>query len=209
MPDLFLSPGSLGQALARQPTSNFRGYTLIGFDTESIMAADMKNFQFTVPMPADSTASSYPRYVRLGFPNSTMFVFETFTATPEDWTALFSLVDGEHTIVVSFDGANDWAGIYALLGKSFLQSDVLAYAALDAYYPLLLFLAFGHYGFIPEVYNALALFPHDLLDAAKIDHLAETIIAAFHNIALLDVLPPDCTDQIYPTISQVALPAIM
>uniref|UniRef100_A0A915J0N3 Uncharacterized protein n=1 Tax=Romanomermis culicivorax TaxID=13658 RepID=A0A915J0N3_ROMCU len=48
------------------------------------MAADMKNFQFTVPMPADSTASSYPRYVQLAFPNGMMFVFETFTATPED-----------------------------------------------------------------------------------------------------------------------------
>uniref|UniRef100_A0A915IWR1 Uncharacterized protein n=1 Tax=Romanomermis culicivorax TaxID=13658 RepID=A0A915IWR1_ROMCU len=59
---------------------------------------------------------------------------------------------------------------------SFLQLDVLAYAALKAYYPLLLFLAFGRYGFIPEVYNAPALFPHDSLDAAKIDHLAETII---------------------------------
>uniref|UniRef100_A0A915KKQ1 Uncharacterized protein n=1 Tax=Romanomermis culicivorax TaxID=13658 RepID=A0A915KKQ1_ROMCU len=197
------------------------------------MAADMKNFRFTVPMPANSTVSSYPRYVQLGYPNSTMFVFETFTATLEDWTTLFSLVDGEHTIVVSFDGADDWAGIYVLLGTqfrtdrqkknkdpivkaihfeayrvirnidispplyelagrigffpekrtlkatictmwaldvskltlrfpaalrffnnpstSFLQSDVLAYGALDAYYLLLLFLAFGRYGFIPEV----------------------------------------------------------
>uniref|UniRef100_A0A915K6G4 Uncharacterized protein n=1 Tax=Romanomermis culicivorax TaxID=13658 RepID=A0A915K6G4_ROMCU len=59
-PPILLSPGSLGQALATQPTPNFRGYTLIGFDTESIMAADMKNFQFTVPMPVDSRASSYP-----------------------------------------------------------------------------------------------------------------------------------------------------
>uniref|UniRef100_A0A915KZY7 Uncharacterized protein n=1 Tax=Romanomermis culicivorax TaxID=13658 RepID=A0A915KZY7_ROMCU len=108
---IFLSPRSLAQALAPQPTPNFRGYTLVGFDTKSIMAADMKSFQFTVPMPADSMASSYPRYIQLVFPNSTMFVFETFTATPEDWTTLFSLVDGEHTIVVSFDGADDWAGI--------------------------------------------------------------------------------------------------
>uniref|UniRef100_A0A915L051 Uncharacterized protein n=1 Tax=Romanomermis culicivorax TaxID=13658 RepID=A0A915L051_ROMCU len=67
------------------------------------MAADMNNFQFTVPMPADSTTSSYPQYVQLTFPNGTMFVFETFTTTLEDWTALFSLVDGEHTMVVSFD----------------------------------------------------------------------------------------------------------
>uniref|UniRef100_A0A915JIB7 Uncharacterized protein n=1 Tax=Romanomermis culicivorax TaxID=13658 RepID=A0A915JIB7_ROMCU len=69
------------------------------------MATDMKHFQFTMPMPADSTASSYPQYVQLAFPNITMFVFETFTATPEDWTALFSLVDGEHTIVAA-DGSD-------------------------------------------------------------------------------------------------------
>uniref|UniRef100_A0A915IBB4 Uncharacterized protein n=1 Tax=Romanomermis culicivorax TaxID=13658 RepID=A0A915IBB4_ROMCU len=75
------------------------------------MAVDMKQFQFTVPMPADSTASSYPRYLQLAYPNGTMFVFETFTATWEDWNALFSLVDGEHTMVVSFDGADDWTGI--------------------------------------------------------------------------------------------------
>uniref|UniRef100_A0A915HUN0 Uncharacterized protein n=1 Tax=Romanomermis culicivorax TaxID=13658 RepID=A0A915HUN0_ROMCU len=83
------------------------------------MAADMKNFPFAVPMPADSMASSYPRYVQLAFPNSMMFIFETFAATPEDWTPLFPLVDGEHTIVISFDGADDWAGIYALLGTQF------------------------------------------------------------------------------------------
>uniref|UniRef100_A0A915L5L8 Uncharacterized protein n=1 Tax=Romanomermis culicivorax TaxID=13658 RepID=A0A915L5L8_ROMCU len=228
------------------------------------MAADMKNFQFTVPMPADSTTSSYPPYVQLMFPNSTMFVFETFPATLEVWTPLFSLVDGEHTIIVSFNGADHWAGIYALLGTqfrtnsqqknkdpvlkvihfdmyciirnidifppvselirrigffpekrtlkatistmwaldisklalrfpatlrffnnpatSFLQSDVLAYAAFDTYYPLLLFLVFGYYSSIPEVYNAPALFPHDSLDTAEIDHLTKTIIAPFHNI---------------------------
>uniref|UniRef100_A0A915IHM2 Uncharacterized protein n=1 Tax=Romanomermis culicivorax TaxID=13658 RepID=A0A915IHM2_ROMCU len=92
---------------------------------------------------------------------------------------------------------------------SFLQSDVLAYPAPDAYYPLLLFLAFGRYDFIPEVYNAPALFRHDSLDAAEIDHLAETIIAAFRNVALSDVLPPDYADRVYPTLSQVALKAIM
>uniref|UniRef100_A0A915HPM1 Uncharacterized protein n=1 Tax=Romanomermis culicivorax TaxID=13658 RepID=A0A915HPM1_ROMCU len=80
------------------------------------MAPDMKQFQFTVPMPADSTASSYPRYMQLAYPNGTMFVFEMFTATWEDWNALFSLVNSEHTIVVSFDGADDWVGIYTLLG---------------------------------------------------------------------------------------------
>uniref|UniRef100_A0A915JJQ2 Uncharacterized protein n=1 Tax=Romanomermis culicivorax TaxID=13658 RepID=A0A915JJQ2_ROMCU len=57
---------------------------------------------------------------------------------------------------------------------SFLQSDILPYAALDAYYLLLLFLGFGPYGLVPEVYNAPALFPHNSLDAAEMDHLAET-----------------------------------
>uniref|UniRef100_A0A915HYR1 Uncharacterized protein n=1 Tax=Romanomermis culicivorax TaxID=13658 RepID=A0A915HYR1_ROMCU len=65
------------------------------------------------------------------------------------------------------------------------------------------------YGFIPEVYNAPVLFPHDSLDAAEIDYLAETVIAAFHNVALSDVLPPDYANRVYPTISQMALPAIM
>uniref|UniRef100_A0A915I0J8 Uncharacterized protein n=1 Tax=Romanomermis culicivorax TaxID=13658 RepID=A0A915I0J8_ROMCU len=91
---------------------------------------------------------------------------------------------------------------------SFLQSDVLAYAALDAYYSLLLFWAFSPYGFIPEVYNPPALFPHDSLDAAEINHLAEMSIAAFH-VALTDVLPADSAQKVYPAISQVTLPAIM
>uniref|UniRef100_A0A915JJU9 Uncharacterized protein n=1 Tax=Romanomermis culicivorax TaxID=13658 RepID=A0A915JJU9_ROMCU len=118
-PPIFLSPGNLGVALATQPMPNFHGYTLIGFNTESIMAIDMKNFQFAMPMPADSMVSSYPRSVQLAFPNRMMFVFETFTATPKDWTTLFCLVEGEHTIVISFDGANNWAGIYTLLGTQF------------------------------------------------------------------------------------------
>uniref|UniRef100_A0A915IKN0 Uncharacterized protein n=1 Tax=Romanomermis culicivorax TaxID=13658 RepID=A0A915IKN0_ROMCU len=107
LPPIFLSPGNLGAALATQTTPNFHSYTLISFDTKSIMALDMKNFQFAVPIPADSTASSYPRYVQLTFPNNMMFIFETFTATLEDWTALFSLVDSKHTIIVSFHGADD------------------------------------------------------------------------------------------------------
>uniref|UniRef100_A0A915KEU9 Uncharacterized protein n=1 Tax=Romanomermis culicivorax TaxID=13658 RepID=A0A915KEU9_ROMCU len=85
-PLIFLSPGNLGVVLAAQPTPKFRGYTLVGFDTEAIMAADMKNFQFAMPMPAYSTASSYPRHVQLAFPNGRMFILETFTATLEDWT---------------------------------------------------------------------------------------------------------------------------
>uniref|UniRef100_A0A915LCT8 Uncharacterized protein n=1 Tax=Romanomermis culicivorax TaxID=13658 RepID=A0A915LCT8_ROMCU len=92
---------------------------------------------------------------------------------------------------------------------SFLQSDVLVYAALDAFYPLLLFLAFGCYGFVPEAYNTPPLFPLDSLDAAEIDHLAEMLIVAFHNVVLMDVLPTHAVDKIYLTISQIALPAIM
>uniref|UniRef100_A0A915I4V9 Uncharacterized protein n=1 Tax=Romanomermis culicivorax TaxID=13658 RepID=A0A915I4V9_ROMCU len=67
------------------------------------MAAHIKNFQFTVPMPADSTASSYLGYVQLPFWNGMMYIFQTFTATPEDWTALFALVVGDHTIVIPFN----------------------------------------------------------------------------------------------------------
>uniref|UniRef100_A0A915KTS6 Uncharacterized protein n=1 Tax=Romanomermis culicivorax TaxID=13658 RepID=A0A915KTS6_ROMCU len=109
-------------------------------------------------------------------------------------------VDGEHTIIVSFDGAEDWAGIYALLGTQFRtdrqkknNDPVVKAIHFDAY----------------RVYNASALFPHDSLDAAQIDHLAESIIAAFHNVALSDVLPPDYPNRIYPTTSQVTLPVIM
>uniref|UniRef100_A0A915J1U5 Uncharacterized protein n=1 Tax=Romanomermis culicivorax TaxID=13658 RepID=A0A915J1U5_ROMCU len=47
------------------------------------------------------------------------FAFEIFPAMPEDWTPLFSLVEREHIIIISFDGANYWAGIYALLGMQF------------------------------------------------------------------------------------------
>uniref|UniRef100_A0A915IGD2 Uncharacterized protein n=1 Tax=Romanomermis culicivorax TaxID=13658 RepID=A0A915IGD2_ROMCU len=112
---VMVSTGTAMAALAAQPTPNFWGYTLVSFDTESIMAGDMKQFKFTVPMPADSMASSYLGYIQLAFSSGTMFMFETFAAMPEDWTVLFSLVDGEHTIVVSFHVANDWAGNYALL----------------------------------------------------------------------------------------------
>uniref|UniRef100_A0A915LBE6 Integrase zinc-binding domain-containing protein n=1 Tax=Romanomermis culicivorax TaxID=13658 RepID=A0A915LBE6_ROMCU len=65
------------------------------------------------------------------------------------------------------------------------------------------------YGFVPEMYNAPALFHYGSLDAAKIDHLAETLIAAFHNVTLMDVLPADAVDKIYPTILQIPLPVIM
>uniref|UniRef100_A0A915IX78 Uncharacterized protein n=1 Tax=Romanomermis culicivorax TaxID=13658 RepID=A0A915IX78_ROMCU len=68
---------------------------------------------------------------------------------------------------------------------------------------------FRQYGFVPEEYNTPALFPHDSLEAAEIDHPGETLIAAFHNVALTDVLPSDAANKIYPTISPIALPAIM
>uniref|UniRef100_A0A915ITT6 Uncharacterized protein n=1 Tax=Romanomermis culicivorax TaxID=13658 RepID=A0A915ITT6_ROMCU len=86
---------------------------------------------------------------------------------------------------------------------------MLAYAALEAFYRILLFLTFGHYGFVAAVYNAPTLFPQDSLEAAEIDHLAETLIAAFHKVALMDVLPINAVDKIYPTISQIALPGII
>uniref|UniRef100_A0A915LAE9 Uncharacterized protein n=1 Tax=Romanomermis culicivorax TaxID=13658 RepID=A0A915LAE9_ROMCU len=262
---IFLVPGCLGVALAAQPTPNFRGYTLIGFDTESTIAANMKHFKFAMQMPADSTVSSYLCYIQLAFPSSTMFIFETFSAMLEDWTTLFSLAHGEHTIVISFDGADNWVGIYTLISTqfctdsqkknkdpvveaihfdayhvipnistspplyelaqfmgfipekqtlkatvsamwalhvslltlkfpaalhflnnphaSFLQQDVLAYGALDGFYLILLFLAFGRYGFIPEIYNAPSLYLHDSLEATQIDQLAETLIATFHNVS--------------------------
>uniref|UniRef100_A0A915I4E0 Uncharacterized protein n=1 Tax=Romanomermis culicivorax TaxID=13658 RepID=A0A915I4E0_ROMCU len=53
--------------------------------------------------------------------------------------------------------------------SSCLQPDVLAYTALKAFYPILLFLVFGSYGFIPGVYRAPSLYPHDSLEAMEID----------------------------------------
>uniref|UniRef100_A0A915JAN0 Uncharacterized protein n=1 Tax=Romanomermis culicivorax TaxID=13658 RepID=A0A915JAN0_ROMCU len=107
---------------------------------------------------------------------------------PKDWTVLFSLVHGEHIIIVSFDGANDWAGIYALLNTQICtncqeknkdpvvkaihfdayQPDVLAYAALNAFYPILLFLAFNWPKPAP----------------------------AFHNIPLMAVVPAHLTAKV-------------
>uniref|UniRef100_A0A915LEU5 Uncharacterized protein n=1 Tax=Romanomermis culicivorax TaxID=13658 RepID=A0A915LEU5_ROMCU len=80
-PPIFLSPGCLEAALAAQPTPNFRSCTLVSLDTESVMAADMKNFKFTIPMPANSTASSYPCYVQLAFLNEVYSVPALF---PQD-----------------------------------------------------------------------------------------------------------------------------
>uniref|UniRef100_A0A915JYE6 Uncharacterized protein n=1 Tax=Romanomermis culicivorax TaxID=13658 RepID=A0A915JYE6_ROMCU len=53
---------------------------------------------------------------------------------------------------------------------SFLQTDIIAYATLDAFYPILLFLTFGHYCFILEVYGTPGLYPYDSLEAAEIDN---------------------------------------
>uniref|UniRef100_A0A915HL09 Uncharacterized protein n=1 Tax=Romanomermis culicivorax TaxID=13658 RepID=A0A915HL09_ROMCU len=47
------------------------------------------------------------------------------------------------------------------LATSFLKSDVLAYAALQAYYQLLLFLTCGRYRFISAIYNAPGLVDGD------------------------------------------------
>uniref|UniRef100_A0A915IJX9 Uncharacterized protein n=1 Tax=Romanomermis culicivorax TaxID=13658 RepID=A0A915IJX9_ROMCU len=222
-------------ALTAQPTPNFHGYTLVGFDTESIMTADMKNFQFAVPMPANSTASSYLCYIQLTFPNGTMFVFQTFAATPEDWTELFSLVDSEHTILVSFDGADDWVGIYALLSTQFRtdrqkenKDPVVKAIYFNAYRPhrsynwtfsrtppltpvthFYCFWLSAVTASFPKYTTPPALFPHDSLDATEIDHLANALIAAFYNVALSDILPTDLADRIYPTILQIALPVIM
>uniref|UniRef100_A0A915L3J7 Uncharacterized protein n=1 Tax=Romanomermis culicivorax TaxID=13658 RepID=A0A915L3J7_ROMCU len=59
-----------------QRTPNFQGYTLVGLDTELIMAGHMKHFKFTIPMPADSKASSYTCYVQLAFASGTMFILK-------------------------------------------------------------------------------------------------------------------------------------
>uniref|UniRef100_A0A915KK41 Uncharacterized protein n=1 Tax=Romanomermis culicivorax TaxID=13658 RepID=A0A915KK41_ROMCU len=91
----------------------------------------------------------------------------------------------------------------------YLQPDVLAYAALNAFYPILLFLAFDRYRFIPKIYNAPSLYPQDLLEAAEIDRVAKMLIATFHTVSLTDVLPTNSINKVYPTISQIALPAIM
>uniref|UniRef100_A0A915IT40 Uncharacterized protein n=1 Tax=Romanomermis culicivorax TaxID=13658 RepID=A0A915IT40_ROMCU len=92
---------------------------------------------------------------------------------------------------------------------SFLQQDVLAYVTLYAFYPILLFLTFSCYGFVPEVYGVPGLFPHDSLDASEIDDLSKTLIATFHYIALTEILPANAINKVYPTILQIALPGIM
>uniref|UniRef100_A0A915KJ86 Uncharacterized protein n=1 Tax=Romanomermis culicivorax TaxID=13658 RepID=A0A915KJ86_ROMCU len=88
--------------------------------------------------------------------------------------------------------------------ESYLQPDLLAYGALDTFYLILLFLPFSRYGFIPEIYNATSLYLHDLLEAAEIDQLAETLIPTFNNVSLSHILPTDLTDIVYLTILQIA-----
>uniref|UniRef100_A0A915K3J7 Uncharacterized protein n=1 Tax=Romanomermis culicivorax TaxID=13658 RepID=A0A915K3J7_ROMCU len=93
--------------------------------------------------------------------------------------------------------------------EPYLQPDVLAYGAPDVFYLILIFLAFGHYGFIPKIYNTPALYPPDSLEAAEIDRLAEILITTFHNAPLSAVLPANLITKVYWTLWQVALPAIM
>uniref|UniRef100_A0A915KQR2 Uncharacterized protein n=1 Tax=Romanomermis culicivorax TaxID=13658 RepID=A0A915KQR2_ROMCU len=47
------------------------------------------------------------------------------------------------------------------------------------------------------------IYPHDLLEAAEIDRMAQMLITMFHNIPLADVLPANWNAVIYP------MPAIM
>uniref|UniRef100_A0A915ITM3 Uncharacterized protein n=1 Tax=Romanomermis culicivorax TaxID=13658 RepID=A0A915ITM3_ROMCU len=69
--DIFISeiaPGCLRAALAAQPTLKFVGYTLVSFDKESIMADDMKQFKFTIPMPATPRHQATRAMFNLRFP---------------------------------------------------------------------------------------------------------------------------------------------
>uniref|UniRef100_A0A915JTM3 Uncharacterized protein n=1 Tax=Romanomermis culicivorax TaxID=13658 RepID=A0A915JTM3_ROMCU len=91
----------------------------------------------------------------------------------------------------------------------YLPPDVLAYPGLDAFYPILLFLAFGRYGFIPEIYTTASLYPCDWLEAAEINWLAEMLIATFHNIPLTEIVPADSNAALFPMLSPVTSPAIM
>uniref|UniRef100_A0A915IRX8 Uncharacterized protein n=1 Tax=Romanomermis culicivorax TaxID=13658 RepID=A0A915IRX8_ROMCU len=184
-PPIFLVPGCFGVTLAAQPTPNFWGCTLVHFNTESIMAGNMKNFKFAVTMPADSTASSYPRDIQLAFLSGTMFVFETLAVTLEDWTALFSLVDGQHTILISFDGGNDWAGIYALLSYSSAPIIKRRIKIL--------------YGFIPKIYNTPLLYQHDSLEELGIADALQTAHFALFLYEARGLDNPSCPIQAYNT----------
>uniref|UniRef100_A0A915KCD5 Uncharacterized protein n=1 Tax=Romanomermis culicivorax TaxID=13658 RepID=A0A915KCD5_ROMCU len=72
-----------------------------------------------VLMHADKNASSYPSYMQLTFPNGTTIVFETSTAKLNDCITFFNLDNGDHTILLLYDGTNNWVAIYGLLGTQF------------------------------------------------------------------------------------------
>uniref|UniRef100_A0A915KJ00 Uncharacterized protein n=1 Tax=Romanomermis culicivorax TaxID=13658 RepID=A0A915KJ00_ROMCU len=87
---------------------------------------------------------------------------------------------------------------------SFLQSDIFAYAALDAYYPLLLFLAFSHYSFIPEVYNAL--FPHTHWMPPKSTTLPRQSLPPFTTLHCQMFYPPTLPIEYIPLYRKSPFP---